>query len=269
MTGQSLLGSLKRPAIYAKDRAREIIRGLIPPHVRFIRAGKSFLQDGEREVHLLPKLVLPGTTTVDVGAHLGDYTYALCQLVGPDGHVIAIEPIADMARNLAEATRHLKLPVTVINCALSTHDGTAELLIPNENGRPRTGYATLEPRQSQGVKQKVSLRRLDDVCKDVDERISFIKIDVEGHELSVLQGGVQTLRKHRPNLLIEIEQRHSSIPITETLKWIESADYRGEFLGIDGIPLPLSTFDVDQHQTSRLNQVGKPGYVSNFIFYPV
>ena len=40
-------------------------------------------------------------------------------------------------------------------------------------------------------------------------KISFIKIDVEGHELKVIDGAKETLKKHKPNLLIEIEEKHS------------------------------------------------------------
>src|SRR5688500_18809074 len=119
MAGTFLMHRLSRPVAYAKNRARDVIRGMIPPHMRFIRAGKAFLRFGEREVHLLPRFVAPGTTVVDVGANVGDYTYALCNLVSPDGNVIAIEPIPNLARMLSDAARHLRLPVTVINCALS------------------------------------------------------------------------------------------------------------------------------------------------------
>jgi FkbM family methyltransferase len=252
---------------YAKDRAKETIRRAIPAHVRFVRAGEAFLADGEREVHLLHRLVEAGTTAIDVGAHIGDYTYSLCRHVAPGGRVISIEPIPELARMLQRATRHLQLPVTVVNCALSAKEGEAELFIPIEAGRRKTGFATLEPRGNGGKSYRVPLRRLDEVCKDVTGRISFIKIDVEGHELSVLQGGTETLRRHRPNLLIEIEQRHSSIPIGQTLDWLAAAGYRGEYLSPDGTPRALAEFDVEEHQTSRLDRVGTGEYVSNFLFF--
>lgn len=260
--------TLMHPAFYARNRAKDVVRRMIPAHVRFERAGRAFLADGEREVHLLHELVEPGTTAVDVGANVGDYTYALGQAVGLAGRVISVEPIPDLARMLARATRRLGWPVTVVNAALSAEAGVARLFVPTENGRRKTGFATLEPRRERGTVHEVPLRRLDDVCADVPGRISFVKIDVEGHELGVLRGGAETLRRHRPNQLIEIEQRHSSVPIGQTFEWLSGAGYRGEFLGEDGAPQALATFDVERHQTSRLDRVGTPGYVSNFIFYP-
>jgi FkbM family methyltransferase len=269
MPVDKFFNALVFPVSYVKARAKDVIRGMIPPHIRLVREGKAFLADGEREVHLLHKLVERGTTAIDVGANVGGYTYALCHEVGTAGRVISIEPIADLARMLERATRRLSLPVTVINCALSSKEGTASLFIPIVNGRRRIGFATLENRDSRGKTYTVPLKRLDDICKDVSGKISFIKIDVEGHELSVLQGATETLRRHRPNLLIEIEQRHSPIPIGRTLAWITDAGYRGEFLDSNGSPCPLSEFDVNTHQTSQLDHVGQPGYVSNFIFRPV
>jgi hypothetical protein len=96
--------------LYGKNRLKEIVHPLIPPHIRFVRAGKSFLRGGEREVHELGRLVQPGTVVVDVGAHIGDYTYSLVRHVGSEGHVIAVEPLPDLAKMLTRATHRLKLP---------------------------------------------------------------------------------------------------------------------------------------------------------------
>jgi FkbM family methyltransferase len=255
------------PLLYAKNRLKEILRPFIPAHVRFRRAGEGFLRGGEREVHELGRLVTPGTTAVDVGAHIGDYTYSLCKHVGPNGHVIAVEPLPDLARMLTKATAKLNLPVTVVNCALSTQPGEAELRVPWEGGERMAGYATLESRETAegGQVFRVKVRTLDDVCAGAASRISFIKIDVEGHELSVLRGGIEMLKKHRPNLLIEIEQRHSAVPIGETFAFIESQGYRGEFLTPDRQPHELSEFKMDVHQPEN---AARGQYVSNFIFMP-
>ena len=251
---------------YMKNITKEVLRGVVPAHRRFSRAGESFLAAGEREVHELHRLVNNGTTAVDVGANVGDYTYALCRHVGPTGGVIAVEPIPDLARMLSRATKRLGLPVKVFNCALSSRDGNAQLFIPVRNGKRLAGFATLERRMVAGFSRRVILRRLDDLCRDVRGRISFLKIDVEGHELEVLRGGVETLRLHRPNLLVEIEQRHSPVPIFHTFDFLASFGYAGEFLDESGARKALSCFDIVEHQTRRLGAVGTPAYVSNFIF---
>jgi FkbM family methyltransferase len=250
-----------------KYRAKLVLRRFIPAHVRFTRAGKAFLRGGEREVHLLRDLVTVDSVAIDVGAHIGDYTYSLCKCVGAGGRVIAIEPQPDLARRLVVATTRLNLPVTVHNVALSSKEGEADLLIPMEHGRNLIGFATLERRAGDGKSYRVPLRRLDDLCREIDGKICFLKVDVEGHELEVFRGGVQTLKRHRPNLIVEIEQRHSTIPISETINFILAQNYRGEFLNRAGHLRPLSEFDPQKHQVVEL--VRSPDYVSNFIFKPV
>jgi hypothetical protein len=107
---------------------------------------------------------------------------------------------------------------------------------------------------------------LDDICRRICTRVSFIKIDVEGHELEVLLGSVDTLRRDRPILLIEIEQRHSPVPISETFDFLASLGYIGEFLDAHGRCQPQFYFDVTEHQTRRLDAVGTPEYINTFVF---
>ena len=255
------------PLLSMNNRAKDLLRGFIPAHRRFLRSGKEFFEEGEREVHALPGLVEKGTIVVDVGAHIGSYTYCLCKLLGPDGHVVAIEPLPDLAKMLTSAVERLKLPVTVYNCALSSRDGEADLQVPVVNGGRAAGFATLESRSfDHGKSYHVKLRRLDDICREHPGRLSFIKIDVEGHELEVLRGGIETLQR-RPNLLIEIEQRHSTVPIGETFAFLESQGFRCEFLDANSQPHPFAEFDVKNHQD--VTKVGTREYVSNFIFRPV
>jgi FkbM family methyltransferase len=266
MSGTSIADRFRAPVAHVKGRAKDALRRLIPPHRRFVRAGEYFLAHGEREVHELADWIEPDTVAVDVGAHLGTYSYVMCRHLGAHGRIIAIEPLPDLAGMIERAARRLRLPITVINCGLSAAAGSADLRIPVEAGQRKPGFATLESRDGQGQVLRIPLRTLDEVCGDVTERISFIKIDVEGHELQVLRGGVATLKRHHPNLLIEIEQRHSPVPIDQTFSFLTSMGYEGEFLDRAGKRVPLSTFDPATHQVARADLIATPDYVSNFFF---
>jgi hypothetical protein len=68
----------------------------------------------------------------------------------------------------------------------------------------------------------VETRRLDDLDLGA---IGFIKIDVEGHEGAVITGAAETLLRYRPNLVVEIEERHARRPITELLGAVCSHGY--------------------------------------------
>ena len=88
-----------------------------------------------------------------------------------------------------------------------------------------------------------------------NNHISFIKIDVEGHELEVLKGAKKTIKKFKPNMLIEIEERHSNKKEQTTIDYICSLGYK--------------SFVYDQKklvQTSLINNLEK---FNNFIFKPI
>ena len=248
-----------------KLKLKRALKKIIPLDRQLIRTGEYFLKHGEREVHLLPQLVTPGTTAIDVGAHLGDYSYAICKILGPTGHVVAVEPQPQLAANFAKAAKKLGLPVTVHHCALSSKEGEADLVIPLDNGEDNPGLATLEQRTGPITDSyRVSLRRLDDICRDVTGPISFMKIDVEGHELEVLKGGTDILTKHHPNLLIEIENRHTTSPISATFEFLFGLGYQCEFLNPAGQLVPFSKFTIEKNQDMK--KFGTTEYVSNFIF---
>jgi FkbM family methyltransferase len=223
---------------------------------------------GEPEIRELPRLVAKGSIAVDVGAHFGTYSYPLSRLVGNRGQVMSIEPVAEDAARLELAAHQLRLPIRVYPCALSSCSGTAELLVPDLYGRQKTALSSLESHESAGEKRTVQTRRLDDLLESSDKPVSFIKIDVEGHELAVLQGAVETIRRHKPNLLIEIDHRFHPDSGPTTFQKVTSLGYHGEFLNATGQRRPISEFDPDVHQHPS-HDVLSPEYIGNFIFTPV
>ena len=117
-----------------------------------------------------------------------------------------------------------------------------------------------------GTGQRITVRTatLDALRKDLNKKVSFVKIDVQGHELPVLRGGQQFLQSDRPTLLVEIEQRLSPTPIQQTFEFLQSLGYVGYFYKPGGYRRPLSEFNAAKHQ--HLDSVGTPEYVSNFFF---
>lgn len=250
--------------------AKGMVNRRLPAGARFVKTGRWWLRQGEPEGQELPRLVEPGTVAIDVGAHFGGVSYALCRLVGRQGRVISIEPVAEDAAYLRKAARQLRLPMDVLACALSSKAGTAEFFVPVQDGSALTALSSLgDGSGAKGERRQVELKRLDDVTAPLAQRVSFVKIDVEGHELDVLAGAKATLAKHRPNLLIEIEQRHNTKPIGEVFATIEAQGYRGEFLDADRKVHPLSDFDVAVHQEAHRDDVDGAEYINNFIFKPV
>lgn len=173
----------------------------------------------EDEVAGLGELVRPGAVCVDVGAEYGLYTWVLSALAGPTGQVHSVEPLPGPARWLRTASRVLGSDnVTVHRTALAARAGHGTLSLPRRRGLPVHGRAYLtrdadgpgpnaEFRTSRPVSTPV--RTLDQLAREQGlERVEFVKADVEGAELAVLRGGARTLRRDRPALLLEIEDRH-------------------------------------------------------------
>jgi FkbM family methyltransferase len=203
------------------------------------------------ELRHLSRLCNASKISVDVGASLGLYT---SHLLGHSAEVWAFEPRRSAA---AELERHFSgSPVRVHTMALSDADGETTITICGSD----LGRSTLEKSNPvPGEEEVVTTRRLDSFdLRDV----GFIKIDVEGHEGAVLRGAVETLKRNRPNLLIEIEERHKPGATTEIPRMLGEAGYMGWFLLGDEWR-PLSAFDAAKHQ-----RVGEAPYINNFVFLP-
>jgi hypothetical protein len=108
----------------------------------------------------------------------------------------------------------------------------------------------------------VPTKRLDDYqLSDV----GFIKVDVEGFEGAVLRGGLSTIRRDQPNILVEIEERHKPGAIAATAALLREVGYEGFFYR-RGELRPLSTFDRVSLQS--VDHIGgkHSQYINNFIF---
>jgi FkbM family methyltransferase len=139
--------------------------------------------------------------------------------------------IEELAAYLQQVCNQLSLPIRVEQCCLSDKEGEDDLFIPVEDGKLQTGFATLNKKnQGEGNIRKIKTRRLDDMLRKRNQRVSFIKCDVEGHELEVFRGASDILKSDRPNLLVKIEQRHFEGPIKKRFEFFQENGYVGFFL---------------------------------------
>ncbi len=228
------------------------------------RACRYRWKNDPAEIAFLRSQVRPGSIALDIGAHKGGYTFWLARGVGPEGRVYAFEPQPRLARRLALSFDPAR--VVVENAGVSDREGTMRLHIPTD-GRPSPG-ASLEATgtaTATGHSLEVRVLALDryfEKITDPGQPISFVKCDVEGHELSVFRGAEQLLRRHRPVLMFECEQRHhGDRPIAEVFGYLESRGYAGRFF-LNNRLTPLSEFAPAVHQAVPK----QPGYCNNFVF---
>ena len=123
---------------------------------------------------------------VDVGANAGSYTIVACAVVGAAGY--ALEPVPLAYQRLSENIRlnHLEQRVKYLNVGVAEHSGEVQFSI---NFGPMNHVLIHEESSTEAVTVKVSA--LDDIV--CDEMPRLIKIDVEGYELRVLEGGGRLL----------------------------------------------------------------------------
>ena len=231
-------------------------------------------RQGDPDIRLVDDLVRPGWQVLDIGANWGLFTARLGKLVGPTGHVEAFEPLPVHAATLQAVAAQLPA-VDVHMTALSDHEGQADLVIPVREGEPLTALAHLDapaPASAGERRVPVPLRTLDAVLGEDHAPIDLVKCDVEGHELEVLRGGERTLRRGRPALVLEIEERHRPDGgVAEVFDYLRSIGYEGRAVRHDGL-VPLDEFDVERDQLAHLppgetvaNDMPRD-YVNTFLF---
>jgi FkbM family methyltransferase len=221
----------------------------------------------EHELKFIDRIVPGGAVTVDVGANCGIYTRALSRI---SRRVHAFEPSHKMADILRRTSA---TNVSVYELALSDQVGDAELFIPQQDNQLVYGLASLEPRPGSPdrdvVSTKVPTARLDAI---VHEEVAFVKIDVEGHELNVLDGAVELLENSQPVFLVEAEDRHREQATSLLFDFFARRSYRGYFLKDDAV-CPVGQFKVGelQDETVLLPDGGRRSgrsYINNFFFFP-
>ncbi len=165
-----------------------------------------FLGIYEQEVTWATDLLCrEGMTVLDIGANAGFHTFRFARLVGSEGKVIAFEP---MANAFARLNRNMVLN-SYNNIILE------KLAISNESKRNqvvdfRTSWLLDQPSfpQADNVareKDVVDFITLDEYLREKQyNKVDLIKIDVDGYELKVIQGAIETLKLHKPFLLLEI-----------------------------------------------------------------
>jgi FkbM family methyltransferase len=164
----------------------------------------------------LDKWVRPGTTALDVGSNIGLYAVPLAALVGDDGWVVAIEPDP---RNCSLLHRNLHrngARASVVQAAASSSRGTTSFSRDSlttatgrigEEGNLVSGWTRFPTRRDVSIVATVVVDELMGVLGL--PAVGFVKIDVEGHEVEVLEGMQKTIAADRPVMLIEVADRNA------------------------------------------------------------
>ncbi|MGH9731840.1 MAG: FkbM family methyltransferase [Candidatus Acidiferrales bacterium] len=165
-----------------------------------------------------------GHVVYDIGAHVGFYTLLASTGVGTVGRVYSFEPLP---RNLAYLRRHIALNhaenCEVIDTAAAATNGSTRF---DSSRPPSMGWL------SEDGNLEVKTVSIDSLAERQILSPNIMKIDVEGAELAVLQGGVQTIDECRPIIFLAT---HGPKSRQDCLRFLRTRDYKLESLTRESI----------------------------------
>ena len=202
------------------------------------RLGIGRYAEATEYVYHLPKLVGEGATAIDIGANLGYYSRYISQTIGEGGHLYSVEPVAPILGVLRHNLRRCK-NVEILPYALGEEE--REIVMCNDTARYQGYFGTGQnfvgdatTAEGEGERFPAQMRRGSELFAKLT-RLNFIKCDIEGYEVVVMNELRPLLERFRPTVLIETggENRAKIIALFHSL------GYRG-FTLEHGLEVPLT-----------------------------
>ena len=190
--------------------------------IRFKRQiKKNVFLTHEPEYRRLDEWIRPGDWVIDVGANVGHYTKRFSELAGPQGRVIAFEPVPTTFSLLASNTQlFAHSNVSLVNAAVSDKLDIVGMSIPAFATKLDNFYeAHISP--ASGAELSVLVVSIDSL--GIDRPVALVKIDAEGHEVFVLAGMRELINRWHPVLVVETGSR-------EVIVGLEALGYVAEKL---------------------------------------
>ena len=224
------------------------------------RLERSIKKEDEKEINLVKDLIKPDTDSLDVGVYRGVYSYEMAKY---SKTVHSFEPNPVIFEFINKNLKKLKKNIKLYNCALSNKNEIIDLKIPirninydknNYEEYYQMGKATIHKKNEFSTYEKFQVN-----AKSIDEfsfknEISFIKIDVEGHEKEVIEGGMKTIKKDKPKLLVEIEEKYTRKKVSETINYINTIGY--------------NSFVFENRTLKKTTEIKDLDLYNNYIFLP-
>ena len=224
------------------------------------RLERSIKNKDENEIDLLKRFIKPGTDSIDVGVYRGVYSYERSKYAKK---VHSFEPNPLIFKYINKNLKKISNNIDLYNFALSNENKVSNLRIPIRNKKIDKenyeehylmGRATVhELNNFQNYEKfEITLKKIDDF--NFDNEISFMKIDVEGHEMEVIEGGKLFIKKNKPVLLVEIEERHSKKNVHDSIDYINELGYK--------------SYIYDENDLKKTSELKSMKLLTNFIFLP-
>jgi FkbM family methyltransferase len=162
-----------------------------------------------------------GKDVIDAGAFIGDSALVLSTLA--PRKVYAFEPVANLYRRMAETVHLNRLEAIIqpVNMGLSSRAGESEIIV--DESPSASASAITHPglgNKVRGARETARTCTVDAFVAEKDLDVGLIKMDTEGSELEILKGAENTIKKHKPVLLVSLY--HNAEEFFEAKPLIES-----------------------------------------------
>lgn len=229
-----LLGQKSYEKAYAKGKIYDINKGnLIEPEIDF-----------------LEHFISPDSTVLDIGANYGHYAIIMARLAST-GNVYAFEPIPFTYNVLERITKHFSQKnILLHHAAVSDTESVLKMNVPLlDFGAPNTGVAYIgDSTETKSKTFEVNSVVLDNL--EINGKLDFIKIDIEGHEQSAFRGMKNLLQLHSPIVLIEF-----SFPCLRRAG-VEPNEFSNELISVYGYEF----YSVKEDKLVKVNESPGDGY---------
>lgn len=210
----------------------------------WIQQNIFFVGDYEKaELQTLNKFLKSDSVFIDIGANFGLFSLCASKLIRDDGKIISFEPFPQNYQSLVQNVKLNNLTqIVTVNAAIGQEVG--KLTMYYDEKEQNLGMASARPLDN-GTVVEVDIFTLDSYLElNPVDKIDYIKIDVEGFELAVLNGMKNSLEKFKPNLLIEIFDQEINEQHVEIHDLLYSIGYLKHFIDDDGKLRDVSTNKV-------------------------
>jgi FkbM family methyltransferase len=178
------------------------------------------------ETAVVKHVVKPGFVCLDIGANVGYYSLLFAKLTGPTGRIYAFEPEKKNYSLLLENIRTNGYKnITAENCAVSDENGRIKLYISEDNA----GDHRIEGGETAKRYQEINMLKIDDYLRDKNNRVDYVKLDIQGADFKAIKGMANTL-KNNPDIMIQSEfwpagMLHMGIDPSEYLQTLEAQGF--------------------------------------------
>lgn len=166
------------------------------------------------------QIVKTGDAVIDAGANWGMHSLYLARLVGTSGRVFSFEPSPETFAELSENLRLNGLnQVTAVQKALA--DKLGELKFSGSGASKTRHLLSDSSEEKSKAKESFTFVQVTTIDQFVDfqnlDKLSMIKVDVEGAEHSLLVGATKTIQRFRPQLVIELHSPEQDLAVAALL----------------------------------------------------